>query len=99
MNFSIRVTAASMLLTLFSHAQAHDPAEHAREAAEARKGADCSTIDHRTMDPNDPVAQALMAKCGMHEDAAAGHDGHGSSAAQTPEAGKAPKASDHHGAH
>ncbi len=57
-------------------AQAHDPAEHAREAAEAKKGPDCSKLDHSKMDMDDPVAQALMAKCG----AAGEHGSHGAPA-------------------
>jgi hypothetical protein len=93
MNLSIRIATITALIAVFSLAQAHDPAEHAKEAAEAGQGADCSAMDHSTMDPNDPVAQALMAKCGMHHDAEGGHDGH------APAATKPPKPADSHGDH
>ena len=52
-------------------AYAHDPAEHAKEAAAAKKGPDCAAMkdmDHSKMDPNDPVRQAMMAKCGKTAD-------------------------------
>ncbi|WP_410210158.1 hypothetical protein [Aquirhabdus sp.] len=41
---------------------AHDPAEHAREAAEAKAGAKCDAMPKK-MDPKDPVMLAMMQKC------------------------------------
>ena len=77
-------------------AQAHDPAEHAKEAAEAKKGPDCSMMDHSKMDMNDPVAQALMAKCGKADE----HSSHGAPAkSEKPAAApaKSAKPADHGG--
>ena len=51
---------------------AHDPAEHAKEAAEAKAGPNCEamkTMDHSKMDPNDPVMKAMMAKCAKQKPA------------------------------
>lgn len=45
---------------------AHDPAEHAKEAAASKAGLDCSQMkgmDHSKMDPNDPVMKAMMTQC------------------------------------
>jgi hypothetical protein len=61
----------SLLATPLTHA--HDPALHAQEAAEAKKGPECAKLDHSNMKANDPVAQALMAKCGIKPDAHAEH--------------------------
>jgi hypothetical protein len=60
--------AMSVLLAFSSQgAWAHDPAEHARAAAEAKATAKCESIqkmDTSKMDPNDPVLQAMLLKCG-----------------------------------
>lgn len=95
MTYPIRMFAASLLFAASSMATAHDPAEHAKEATEAGKAADCSALEHSTMDPADPVARALMAKCGMAA------DGHAPSATQTPapEPVPVPRATDAHGDH
>lgn len=48
-------------------AYAHDPKEHAKEAIAAKARATCAAMkdmDPSTMDPNDPVMQAMMARCG-----------------------------------
>lgn len=61
-----RITLAVALFSLAQIAFAHDPAEHAREAAEAKKGANCAAMKDMDMsktDPNDPVMKAMMAKC------------------------------------
>jgi hypothetical protein len=61
-----RITLAAALFSLAQIAFAHDPAEHAREAAEAKKGANCASMKDMDMsktDPNDPVMKAMMAKC------------------------------------
>ncbi len=59
--------AMSALLALTSQgAWAHDPAEHARAAAEAKATAKCESIqkmDTSKMDANDPVMQAMLEKC------------------------------------
>ncbi|REH36128.1 hypothetical protein DFR26_2174 [Paraperlucidibaca baekdonensis] len=59
--------AMSVLLALGSQgAWAHDPAEHARAAAEAKATAKCELIqkmDTSKMDANDPVMQAMLEKC------------------------------------
>lgn len=60
----IRLSVAAGLLALTSLASAHDPAEHAKEAAAAKAGPDCASMDHSKIDMNDPVAKAMMAKCG-----------------------------------
>ena len=67
--------AALLSLSLWAVplAHAHDPALHAQEAAEAKKGPECAKLDHSKMKADDPVAQALMAKCGMKPDARAEH--------------------------
>ncbi len=56
-----RVLAISSLLFALS-AQAHDPKEHMHNAEQA----DCTAMndmDQTKMDMNDPVTQAMMAKC------------------------------------
>lgn len=63
-NFIRSVTAAIAFSAM--SAFAHDPAEHAKEAAAAKAGPDCSQMqgmDHSKMDPNDPVMKAMMTKC------------------------------------
>lgn len=65
-----RITHLCSILALVVAAPlafAHDPAEHAKEAAAKNAAPDCAAIkdrDHSKMDPNDPVTQALMARCG-----------------------------------
>lgn len=70
---------------------AHDPAEHAREAAAKNAAPDCAAMkhmDHSKMGPDDPVMRAMLLKCG---DAQVGMD-HG-------KAGGTPAESDAHGGH
>jgi hypothetical protein len=83
MNNTLRLTLTAALVAVSQGAFAHDPAEHAKEAAEARKGADCaamSKMDMSKMDPNDAVMKAMMAKCSAAKKPAdtkgvmAGHD-------------------------
>lgn len=62
MNNTLRITLAAALFTVAQGAFAHDPAEHAKEAA-AKAGPNCAAMDHSKMDMNDPVAKAMMAKC------------------------------------
>lgn len=84
--FSLTLTAG--LLSLTSLAFAHDPAEHAKEAATAKAGPDCAAMDHSKMDMNDPVAKAMMAKCAKSADKADGMKGMDHSKMATPEATK-----------
>jgi|TARA_R110001592_G_scaffold338524_1_gene625620 hypothetical protein len=70
--------AMSVLLALGSQgAWAHDPAEHARAAAEAKATAKCELIqkmDTSNMDASDPVLQAMLQKCGQKPSTAAHND-------------------------
>ncbi len=72
-------------------AYAHDPAEHAREAAARNAAPDCAAMkdmDHTKMDPNDPVTKAMRVKCG------------GAQVGKDPgKAGSAPEQRDVHGSH
>lgn len=66
MKTTLAATLAATLFTLAPGAFAHDPAEHAKEAAAAKAGPNCEamkTMDHSKMDPNDVVMKAMMAKC------------------------------------
>ena len=66
MNNTIRIALSAAVLAIAQSAFAHDPAEHAREAAEAKKGANCAAMknmDASKMNPNDPVMKAMMAQC------------------------------------
>jgi uncharacterized protein involved in copper resistance len=67
MNHSTRFLSILALSLSIPVAYAHDPKEHAKEAAAAKAGPDCAAMkdmDHSKMDPNDPVMKAMMAKCG-----------------------------------
>ena len=71
-------TMLAFVLALAVPAFAHDPKEHAREAAAAKAGPDCDKLrnmDTSGMDRNDPVLLAMQGKCAKHMDDAA-HDGH-----------------------
>lgn len=66
MNNTLRLTLAAALFTAAQTTFAHDPAEHAKEAAAANAGPDCAAMqnmDHSKMDMKDPVMMAMMAKC------------------------------------
>lgn len=57
------LTALSMTFS----AQAHDPKEHMKNA----ESPDCAAMkdmDHKRMNKNDPVMQAMMKKCMKHMD-------------------------------
>ena len=50
-------------------AMAHDPKEHAKEAAAAKAGPDCEkmkTMDMSNMSKNDPTMLAMQSKCAKH---------------------------------
>jgi uncharacterized protein involved in copper resistance len=80
-------------------AGAHDPAEHAKEAAARNAAPDCAAMndmDHSKMDMNDPVMQAMMAKCGgMHHEDMKGMD----HSKMDMKSNKTPAAPDAHGDH
>ncbi len=98
MNNWTRLFSILTLSLSIPSAYAHDPKEHAREAAEAKAGPNCAALhdmDHSKMDPNDPVMKAMMARC-----AAAGHSrmdmDHEALAQPTPGAAATPH---DHGSH
>lgn len=67
MNHSTRLLSILALSFCMPLAYAHDPKEHAKEAAAAKAAPDCAAMkdmDHSKTDPNDPVMKAMMAKCG-----------------------------------
>ena len=80
---------------------AHDPAEHAKEAAAAKARPNCEalkTMDHAKMAPDDPVMKALMMKCAKQKPA--GHqDTEGMDHSTMPMPATAPKKADAHGSH
>lgn len=102
MTNSFHLTLAAALFTFAQVAFAHDPAEHAKEAAEAKKGANCAAMkdmDMSKMDPNDPVMKAMMAKCSKQatgNDDHAGHD-HGHRGDAAPAATPKAKSETHEG--
>src|SRR3989338_1584054 len=62
----IKTTSAIVLAFSVQAALAHDPAEHAKEAAAANAAPDCAKMkemDMSKMDMNDPVVQAMHKKC------------------------------------
>jgi uncharacterized protein involved in copper resistance len=71
MNHSTRFLSILALSLSIPLAYAHDPKEHAKEAAAAKAGPNCAAMkdmDHSKMDPSDPVMKAMMAKCGAAPD-------------------------------
>ena len=69
MKYAIHTTLAactSVLLLIAQPVFAHDPAQHAKEAAAATAKPNCAAIkdmDMSKMNMNDPVMQAMHAKC------------------------------------
>lgn len=62
----IKTTSAIVLAFSVQAALAHEPAEHAKEAAAANAAPDCAKMkemDMSKMDMNDPVVQAMHKKC------------------------------------
>jgi len=58
------LTACITVLLLTSQsAFAHDPAEHAKEAAAAKAKPNCTAMKSMDMSMNDPVMQAMQKKC------------------------------------
>ena len=79
MKNTIRIALTVVSFAFAQGAFAHDPAEHAREAAEAKKGADCAAMkkmDMSKMDVNDPIMKAMMTKCAQHSEGQHEHAGH-----------------------
>ncbi len=80
---AVRAATAGLLAFSMQGAFAHDPAEHAKEAAAAKAGPDCvamNKMDMSKMDMKDPVMQAMMKKCMSTGDKGKSmemqHDGH-----------------------
>jgi uncharacterized protein involved in copper resistance len=67
MKTSIRsILALSLVWAASSTVWAHDPAEHAKEAAAKKAKADCASMqkmDMSKMNMDDPVMQAMHSKC------------------------------------
>lgn len=77
MTNTLRLTLTASLFAIAQMAAAHDPAEHAKEAAAAKAAPNCAAMkdmDHSKMDPNDPVMKAMMAKCAKADKGHSGHD-------------------------
>ncbi|SEQ17852.1 hypothetical protein SAMN04488038_104192 [Solimonas aquatica] len=78
MNKTLRLVSIVALGAFAQLASAHDPAEHAKEAAAKNAAPDCAAMnnmDSSKMDMNDPVMKAMMAKCGgMNHDDMQGMD-------------------------
>lgn len=65
-NRTCNTLGAAILAVITQSALAHDPAEHAKEAAAAKAGPDCAAMqkmDMSKMDMKDPVMQAMHQKC------------------------------------
>lgn len=103
----LSVTLAVAVFSLAPGAFAHDPAEHAKEAAAAKAGPNCEamkTMDHSKTDPNDPVMKAMMAKCAKqkpaeHKDMKEMKGMEGMDHSKMPMPATAPKKSDGHEGH
>lgn len=100
----LSLALAAALVAFAPGAFAHDPAEHAKESAEAKAGPNCEamkTMDHSKMDPNDPVMKAMMKKCAQHKPAEqkAQKGTEDMDHSKMPMPATAPKKSDGHGGH
>lgn len=76
MTNTLRFGLAASLFAIAQMAAAHDPAEHAKEAAAAKAGPNCAAMremDHSKTDPNDPVLKAMMSKCAKANKGGTGH--------------------------
>lgn len=102
MKNTFSTTLAVILLTFSQGAFAHDPAEHAKEAAAAKAGPKCEAMkmmDHSKMDPNDPVMKAMMAKCAGSQKPAQQKGMESMDHSKMPMPATAPKKADVHGDH
>ena len=102
MKYTFTTTLAAAFLSIAQGALAHDPAEHAKEAAAAKAGPNCEamkSMDHSKMDPNDPVMKAMMAKCGGSQKPADRKGMEGMDHSKMPLPATAPKKPDAHGGH
>lgn len=99
--YILSCTLLVSLTTFLPGAFAHDPAEHAKEASEAKAGPNCEamkTIDHSKMDPSDPVMKAMMKRCAQQRPAE--HKGmEGTDHTKMPLPAAPPKKSDAHEGH
>ncbi len=102
MKHTLTSSLAVVFLILAQGAFAHDPAEHAKEAAAAKAGPNCEamkSMDHSKMDPNDPVMKAMMAKCAGSQKSAEHKGMEGMDHSKMPLPATAPKKADAHGGH
>ena len=103
MNKTLRLVSIVALGAFAQLTSAHDPAEHAKEAAAKNAAPDCAAMndmDHSKMDMNDPVMKAMMAKCGgMNHDDMKGMDHSKMDMKSTKTPAKTPAAPDAHGDH
>ena len=102
MKNTLTTTLAAALFTFAQGAFAHDPAEHAKEAAAAKSGPNCEamkSMDHSKMDANDPVMKAMMAKCAGNQKPAEQKGMEGMDHSKMPMPATAPKKPDAHGGH
>ena len=102
MKYTFTTTLAAAFLSIAQGALAHDPAEHAKEAAAAKAGPNCEamkSMDHSKMDPNDPVMKAMMAKCAGRQKTAEQKSMEGMDHSKMPMPATAPKKADSHGGH
>lgn len=102
MKHTLTTILAAAFLTFAQGAFAHDPAEHAKEAAAAKAGPNCEamkSMDHSKMDPNDPVMKAMMAKCAGRPKTAEQKGMEGMDHSKMPMPATAPKKADSHGGH
>jgi len=101
MKNTLTTILAAVFLSIAQGAFAHDPAEHAKDAAAAKAGPNCEAMkmmDHSKMDPNDPVMKAMMAKCaGSQKPQQKGMESMDHS--KMPMPATAPKKADAHGGH
>ena len=66
MNMLFRSALVATAVLFAQGSWAHDPSEHAKEAAASKAGPDCSSMknmDMSKMDMNDPVMKAMHEKC------------------------------------
>ena len=96
MNDYTRFASLLALSLCMQMASAHDPKEHAKEAAAANAGPNCAAMQDRDaskMDPNDPVMKAMMIQCSgasHHE-----HTGHSATSPVTTTGAKSAAPGDH----
>ncbi|MDM4771401.1 hypothetical protein [Solimonas sp. SE-A11] len=104
MNTLFRSTLVAAAVLFAQGSWAHDPAEHAKEAAAAKAGPDCASMknmDMSKMDMNDPVAKAMHEKCMGQKKPADGMGGmdHSQMKGMDQKSGSGKPPADGHGGH